>query len=61
MLISYQQLKGYLDCGTEKRVVRWLTQNRVAWWRDANGKPCTTLHAINARLVGETTEEKDVL
>ena len=58
-LVTLDRLKTWL--GYEKRgaVVRWLNENRVRWLPGKDGRPVTTVSAINAALSRDVDGDLD--
>ena len=54
-LINIDQLVKWLgyESGQVKRAEHWLQDNRVPYLIGKGGLPCTTLEAINTKLIGD--------
>jgi hypothetical protein len=50
---TIEELREWTGYEQEARIVAWLDQHGVNWWRGKDGRPCTTWTAINASLQGE--------
>lgn len=59
MLLSNAELREKVGTKQDKPLIQWLNANRVAWMKDKNGKPITTISAIERVLFKETEEEVD--
>lgn len=58
-LISYDELRAFLNASQECQVIKWLNDRRIKWDRDAKKRPITTLSAIERHLFQENTQEVD--
>jgi hypothetical protein len=58
-LISYDELRAFLNASQECQVIKWLNDRRIRWDRDAKKRPITTLSAIEKYLFKENAEDVD--
>ena len=58
MLISFEQLKSWLDCKQDGDVERKLLENKIPYHYGIGGKPVTTLEAVNKPLIGKEDDER---
>jgi len=50
-LLSFQELKTWFGCKQDGDVVRKLKENNIPYHIGINGKPVTTIDAVNAGLI----------
>ena len=56
-LVTFKNLKEWLNYSHVSKIIEFLNRHAIAFWIE-NGKPVTTLQAINMKLInnGETEE-----
>jgi|TARA_B100001964_G_C14234960_1_gene601957 hypothetical protein len=50
-LINLEKLREWLNCSHVNKIIGFLNKHGIAYWIE-NGKPVTTLEAINMKLIG---------
>lgn len=56
-LLSNDELKAKIGASQERQVIKWLNENRIRWWKDAQKRAITTIGEIERSQ--KTTEEVD--
>ena len=55
MLYNLEALQEFTGWDHESRIIIWLEENRIRWFKGKDGQPITTLTQIDASF-GESTE-----
>lgn len=53
MTLTLADLKKWTGYERQADVVRWLDSHGIPWWKGRGDQVCTTIEAINSRLVGD--------
>ena len=56
-LINFETLKEWLNYSHVKKIIGFLNKHGIAYWIE-NGKPVTTLEAINMKLINIGEKEE---
>ena len=57
MTLTLADLKAWTGYDRQADVIRWLDKHGIPWWAGKGGAVCTTIEAINSRLVGGQQRE----
>tara|TARA_B100001964_G_C14234730_1_gene601848 strand:+ start:2475 stop:2663 length:189 start_codon:yes stop_codon:yes gene_type:complete len=56
-LVNFETLKEWLNYSHVKKIIGFLNKHGIAYWIE-NGKPVTTLEAINMKLINIGEKEE---
>ena len=56
-LVTFKNLKEWLNYSHVKKIIGFLNKHGIAYWIE-NGKPVTTLEAINMKLINIGEKEE---
>jgi|TARA_B100002003_G_scaffold245057_1_gene272220 hypothetical protein len=56
-LVTFQNLREWLNYSHVGKIIAFLNKHRIAHWIE-NGKPVTTLEAINLKLIHNEEKEE---
>ena len=56
-LINFQNLREWLNCSHVSKIIGFLNKHGISYWIE-NGKPVTTLQAINMKLTNNEEKEE---
>ncbi|MCA9422927.1 MAG: hypothetical protein KC592_18050 [Nitrospira sp.] len=56
-LLSIEDLKEWTGYQRTQDVKRWLAERDIKWWNGKDHQPCTTIQAINDKLIDSHSNE----